>query len=385
MGLLDFLGSPEMRQGIGLLAAAGPSREPLSFGQRMSGFLQQQDAEKRAEEERRAKQQMQAMQMQQLQMQIAQQQQAAQKQAEQDAALKQFRGSIPSPQGQATQQALAGGGGPTNANAAKMPSVDPLEQQMFGAMQAGLIDPVQFLQSRAPKPADYKVVGNSLVQIGKGGVKEAYRAPDAPEKTPEALRTLEMIYGKGSPEYMQAARQLGAKLTTHQPGTSVNVNTGQKGFDNTLKLRGDFRSEPIYKAHQETQSAYSQIQQALKQASPAGDLAGATKLMKILDPGSVVRESELGMAMQASGLMDRLTSYASNVMNGTKLTPAQRKDFQTLADALYSESAKQYNAKRSEYQGIAERNGLSVPDVLGSPSNMPKGNDGWSITPVGGR
>jgi hypothetical protein len=26
-----------------------------------------------------------------------------------------------------------------------------------------------------------------------------------------------------------------------------------------------------------------------------------------------------------------------------------------------------YNNKRSEYQGIAERNGLSVPDVLGNP------------------
>ena len=89
--------------------------------------------------------------------------------------------------------------------------------------------------------------------------------------------------------------------------------------------------------------------------------------MKLLDPGSVVRESELGMAMAASGAMDRLTNYASNVMSGNKLTPTQRKDFQTLADALYQESGKQYNAKRSEYQGIAERNCLSVPDVLGTP------------------
>ena len=150
---------------------------------------------------------------------------------------------------------------------------------------------------------------------------------------------------------------------------SVPINTGQKGFENTLKLRGDFRSEPIYKAHQEVQSAYSQIQQSLKMASPVGDLAGATKIMKLLDPGSVVRESELGMAMAASGAMDRLTNYAGNVINGTKLTPTQRKDFQTLADALYKESANQYNSKRTEYQGIADRNGLNVQDVLGSESN----------------
>lgn len=82
MGLLDFLNSPEARQGLGLLAAAGPSREPLSFGQRMSGFMAQQDAEKRAEEERKARAQMQAMQMQLLQAQVGETQaQAAQRQA----------------------------------------------------------------------------------------------------------------------------------------------------------------------------------------------------------------------------------------------------------------------------------------------------------------
>lgn len=153
--------------------------------------------------------------------------------------------------------------------------------------------------------------------------------------------------------------------------TTVSVNTGQKGFDNTLKLRGDFRSEPVYKAHQEMQSAHAQIKQALKQASPAGDLAGATKIMKLLDPGSVVRESELGMAMAASGLLDRVTSYATNILQGTKLTPNQRQDFQRLADALYSESVNQYNTKRGEYEGIATRNGLNVPDVLGSESAQP--------------
>lgn len=167
---------------------------------------------------------------------------------------------------------------------------------------------------------------------------------------------------------------LDAKKQIAQAGkssTNVSVNTGQKGFDNTLKLRGDFRSEPIYKAHQEVQAAHSQITQALKLQSPAGDLAGATKIMKILDPGSVVRESELGMAMAASGALDRLQNYASNVINGTKLTPKQRIDFQNLADKLSAESAKQYNGKRSEYQGIAERNGLSVPDVLGAEQKMP--------------
>lgn len=181
-----------------------------------------------------------------------------------------------------------------------------------------------------------------------------------------------------SPEGRALAKSKLQKEATHQPGTTVSVNTGQKGFDNTLKLRGDFRSEPIYKAHQEVQSAYAQIKASLQQASPAGDLAGATKIMKILDPGSVVRESELGMAMAASGLLDRAQYYATNVLNGTKLTPSQRKDFQALADKLFAESSAQYAAKRSEYQNIATRNGLGVEDVVGPASS----NSGWSIKPA---
>lgn len=155
------------------------------------------------------------------------------------------------------------------------------------------------------------------------------------------------------------------KETTHAPGTNVNVNTGQKGLDNELKLRSDFRGEPVYKAHQEMQSAYSQIQQSLKQGTPAGDLAGATKIMKLLDPGSVVRESELGMAMAATGLLDRAQNYANMVITGQKLTPQQRKEFQTLADTLYGESVKAYNTKRAEYTGFANDYGLNAGRVAG--------------------
>jgi hypothetical protein len=182
-----------------------------------------------------------------------------------------------------------------------------------------------------------------------------------PKEQPSSVREYEFARGQGyKGTYAQWDRE---QRAASRP--SVSVNTGQQGFKNTLDLRGDFRSEPTYKAFQETHAAHSQIKQALAQASPAGDLAGATKIMKILDPGSVVRESELGMAMAASGLLDRMQNYATNVIKGTKLTPTQRQDFQTLADALYGEAVKAYNAKRGEYEGIAQRNGLHALDVLG--------------------
>jgi hypothetical protein len=168
-----------------------------------------------------------------------------------------------------------------------------------------------------------------------------------------------------NPAYAQFLQQ-----SNQAKGVNLSVNTGQHGFDNALKLRSDFRAEPIYKGFEETKAAKLQIDQAAKMATPAGDLAAATKIMKILDPGSVVRESELGMAMAATGVEDKVKNYAQMVIDGTKLTPSQRKDFTELSNKLYNASAEQFNQKRGEYAGIAERNKLDVNAAVGAPAEI---------------
>ena len=173
---------------------------------------------------------------------------------------------------------------------------------------------------------------------------------------------------------------LGARQSVASAGKSVtNINTGQTGFNNEMNLRDDFKQEPIYKAHQEVQSAYQQIKSSLGQKSPAGDLAGATKIMKLLDPGSVVRESELGMAMAASGLMDRIANYAQMTLNGTKLTPTQRKDFQDLADKLHDASVQQFNTKRKDYETLGKDYGLNSGRALGPEASGSKVVDFGSL------
>ena len=154
-----------------------------------------------------------------------------------------------------------------------------------------------------------------------------------------------------------------------RPITNVTTNVmgEQKTFENTQKLRSNFSQEPIYKGFQEVKSAFSQINDGLNLKSPAGDLAAATKFMKILDSGSVVRESELAMAMKATGALDRLQNYAKNVVTGNKLTPAQRDDFRKLSQQFYNSSATQFNEKQAEYTDIAKRYGFNPTDVAGAP------------------
>jgi hypothetical protein len=195
----------------------------------------------------------------------------------------------------------------------------------------------------------------SLREVGAGGEKMS-------DTQRNYLQAQKEGYQGTFFEYQRDLKKAGAS----------NINLGdQKAFDNTLKLRGDFRSEPVYKGFQEIESAYGQINKGLDAKSPAGDLAAATKFMKLLDPTSVVRESELAMAMAATGALDRLYNYAKMLTTGEKLTPNQRDDFRTLANEFYSTSYNQYNTKRDEYVGIAERNKLSIEDVVGKPPKAP--------------
>jgi hypothetical protein len=149
------------------------------------------------------------------------------------------------------------------------------------------------------------------------------------------------------------------------------MGAGQKGFENEMGLKKMFSAEPIYKDFSDMQSAYKQVQSSLKQENPIGDVAAATKIMKLLDPGSVVRESELGIAMAATGKMDRLQNYVDNWTKGTKLTPTQRQDFNNLATELYAAAGQTYNMKRNEFADFGAKYKLDANKALGAPATIP--------------
>jgi hypothetical protein len=193
-----------------------------------------------------------------------------------------------------------------------------------------------------------------------------------PEAAPSSVREYQFAVGQGYQGSFQDF-QLAQKAAV-APKVTVDMTGGQKGFDNEMSLKKSFAAEPVYKAYGEMQSAYGQINDSLKAASPAGDLAAATKFMKLLDPGSVVRESELGMAMAASGALDRATNYAQLRISGEKLTPTQREDFAKLSRELFSTATTAYNTKRGEFEQMGSAYGLDANRALGAPAKMPSKN-----------
>lgn len=143
-------------------------------------------------------------------------------------------------------------------------------------------------------------------------------------------------------------------------------------------LRDDYRADSKNYTEIKRQSAI--IKAALSDPSAAGTLSAATAYMKMLDPESVVRESELGMAMNNQGLIDRLKSYWTTIEMGKVLTPTQKADFARLSD-MYLKSAEEAQINlNTRYSDLSTGAGVDprrvvMYDVRPSTQAKPKSRD----------
>ena len=129
-----------------------------------------------------------------------------------------------------------------------------------------------------------------------------------------------------------------------------------------LKLGDDYRAQS--KGFVETAGALNKAKAALATAdtNPGSALAAGTAFMKILDPNSVVRESELGMALNASGWFDRAANIAQTMKSGKVMTPQQKDNLGAAIDDLWAEATSvqrkvdsTYGSRVKQYGGAPER------------------------------
>jgi hypothetical protein len=142
---------------LGILQLASGLMSSPRFGQGMSqGLLAYGDTMQRAKQQQ-SLDEMRKLQAEQAKLQMEQTRANMEAQRRQQ----DFLANIPSPQMAASQAALSGGGGPTLANAANMPEVQPGGGMMFDAMRAGLIPPAEYFkltQKERPKVKEFKEV-----------------------------------------------------------------------------------------------------------------------------------------------------------------------------------------------------------------------------------
>lgn len=120
----------------------------------------------------------------------------------------------------------------------------------------------------------------------------------------------------------------------------------------------------IAKPYFDVRDAYARINQSAKDPSAAGDLALIFNYMKMLDPGSVVREGEFATAQNAAGIPDRIRNIWNKALSGERLNENQRNDFVSQSRGLMSTQEKQYEKIQGQYRAIAGRVGADPSNVF---------------------
>lgn len=181
------------------------------FGQGLSqGLMGYSDTLMRAKQQQAAEQ-MNRMRLEQMQLQMEQQRAQAEQQNRDRTAMQQQFQPLPGP---------SMDGGPV------LPRFDPSSMLGQGASPDAVMQALQLQQAMSPAAQKPLVLSEGQVALGPD-MKPIASNPKqaAPEKDPEAIRVLKLIYGEGTPAYFQALQRLGQKTTEHAPGVNVSFGT----------------------------------------------------------------------------------------------------------------------------------------------------------------
>jgi hypothetical protein len=110
---------------------------------------------------------------------------------------------------------------------------------------------------------------------------------------------------------------------------------------------------------------YNKLQASAQDDSGAGDVALIFSFMRMLDPGSVVRESEFAQARDTTGLLGRLEVMYEGLKQGEKLTGPQRENFVNLAREYMEAAEENEQVIRQDYEKIVTDYGLDEERVFG--------------------
>lgn len=137
---------------------------------------------------------------------------------------------------------------------------------------------------------------------------------------------------------------------------AVILDDGQRKDAYTLSK--DFEAES--KDFKTRVDAFNQITTAATTPSAAGDVSLIYGYMKMLDPNSVVRETEFATAENAAAVPERVRAQYNKAMSGERLTESIRTDFVENASDLYDSSL-------SQQMQLEERYKLKATDLFNLP------------------
>lgn len=195
-------------------------------------------------------------------------------------------------------------------------------------------------------------------QAGQSGLQSLEKAEEAEavKSREEQLFGLEQSKIGMQREHNQAADKI-AQMKAGDDKRQAQIDLGNK-------LRVERNALPTTKQTQDVSVAYQKISSAVEDPSAAGDLSVIFSYMKMLDPGSTVREGEFANAQNAAGVPVQIQNQWNRLMRGERLAPEQRADFANQASKLYAAQQDVQSRVDSQYAVLASKAGVPPESVI---------------------
>jgi len=136
-----------------------------------------------------------------------------------------------------------------------------------------------------------------------------------------------------------------------------------KAFEQEEKLRKEYQVRS--KVYGELGTTFANIKSSANSKNGPGDIALITGFMKMLDPGSVVRETEFATARDTAGLFTQLQNRLEKAQNGQLLSDAQRKEYVALSQKYLDSAQKKSNDDKKALGVVVKNYRLNPENVFG--------------------
>ena len=213
-----------------------------------------------------------------------------------------------------------------------------------------------------------------LVQFGKGGGKRetGYTAP----KRPTAGSSLAKLYDErsqfpaGDPRIAIWDKAIESEAGSKAPVIQMPSSRDLQKDESALRDQLEGRLNKMDWAG--TQSAMQRILTAPE--TPVGDVDIVYAVAKAADPSGAVRKEDFDLRAKEGSLGGQLQSAYEEAKSG-RMLPARRQQLIQSALDFYKAREATVNKLLSDYQGIAERSGLNVQNVIEPFKPMPLWSD----------
>lgn len=235
-----------------------------------------------------------------------------------------------------------------------------------GNVQRGTVPPAaqQYAQivggGGAPAAAPAQGGVRGLANLGREDVARiaAVAAATGDASLAQLAGTLGRLVEPEDRELVQVDTPQGPRLVPRSQ--AVNAAPGGTAARGENELRDEFTK--LTQNFRIVQDAYQGIRSA--EPTGAGDMKLLYMYVKLLDPTSVVRESEFATAAASGSFGERVQGLVQRVISGQRLPESLRADFLREAESLYRVNLNTYNQVQQAYTGIARQRGLNPANVF---------------------